>query len=303
MADSNYFDVLNSADQIRDNYEKFKDKYVESGTNGIDSETFLKLLVAEMSNQDPLEPTSNTEFISQLAQFSSMQYMQDTSKYAMANYATSLVGKTVSVYKVDGKEVVTITDVCEKVTKNKDGNYILTVKGEEFTLDKVTSVSDTVAKTEKPSEDEGDKKDETTIDPIELGDRIARASAMIEKYATVGVGTADENGAYKEVTQGFIVAVQVLGGKINVIINDKTYPIENIIEVTHAYVVDDPEDPDGAGDDNGEETEVPGVTDTDESANGSNKDTNGGDIPDIEDLSDNEEEALEQLRSIIEAMS
>ena len=299
MAAGDYYDVLSSSQQISANYENYKDKYVDSTTNGIDSETFLKLLVAEMSNQDPLEPTSNTEFISQLAQFSAMQYMQDSSKYAQANYATSLVGKTVSVYKVEGKEVVTITDVCEKVAKNTDGTYILTVRGEEFALDKVTSVSETVAKTETPSEDEDDKKDETTIDPIELGDRIARASAMIEKYATVGVGTADENGAFKEVTQGFIVAVQVLGGKINVIINEKTYPIENIIEVTHAYIIDDPD-----ASDESEETEgVDGVTDTDESSSGSDKDTNGGDIPDIDDLSDDDAEALAQLRALIESMS
>lgn len=287
MADSNYLDVLNSSDQIKSNYEKYKDKYVQGDKDTINTETFLKLLVAEMSNQDPLEPTSNTEFISQLAQFSSMQYMQDASKYAQANYATSLVGKTVSVYEVEGKDVITITDVCEKVSRNKDGTYTLTVNGKEFTLDKVTAVFDTAPKTEEPSEDD-ENKTEPVIDPIELGDRIARASAMIEKYATVGVGTPDENGTYKEVVQGFIVAVQVLGGKINVIVNEKTYPIENILEVTHAYVVDDPD---------GDEGEfVDGIT-------GTEKQTSGSDIPDVEDLPDDEEEALDQLRSMIGSMS
>lgn len=301
MADD-FFGIKSSAEQIRENYEKYKDKYVDGDKSTINTETFLKLLVAEMSNQDPLEPTSNTEFISQLAQFSAMQYMQDSSKFAQANYATSLVGKTVSVYKIEGKDVVTITDVCQKVSRDKDGNYKITVNDEEFTLDKVTAVFDTAPKTEEPPED-GDNKTDPVIDPVELGDRIARASAMIEKYATVGVGIPDENGVYKEVTQGFIVAVQVLGGKINVIINDKTYPIENIMEVTHAYIVDDPNDPDGTGDNKGDESEVPGVNDTDGSASGSDKDTNGADIPDIEDLSEDDKEAWEQLRSLIGSMS
>ena len=35
--------------------------------NVIDSDMFLTLLVAEMQNQDPLEPTSNTEWVSQYA--------------------------------------------------------------------------------------------------------------------------------------------------------------------------------------------------------------------------------------------
>ena len=37
--------------------------------NEIDSDMFLTLLVAEMQNQDPLEPTSNTEWVSQYATF------------------------------------------------------------------------------------------------------------------------------------------------------------------------------------------------------------------------------------------
>ncbi|MDE8719194.1 flagellar hook capping FlgD N-terminal domain-containing protein, partial [[Eubacterium] siraeum] len=53
--------------------------------------------MAEMSNQDPLEPTSNTEFVSQMAQFTAFQAQQDNLKYSMSNYAAGLVGKTLSM--------------------------------------------------------------------------------------------------------------------------------------------------------------------------------------------------------------
>lgn len=40
-----------------------------------DMNTFLKLLVTQMQNQDPLNPTDSTQFVSQLAQFSELEQM------------------------------------------------------------------------------------------------------------------------------------------------------------------------------------------------------------------------------------
>jgi flagellar hook assembly protein FlgD len=45
-----------------------------SGTDALANEqTFLKLLVAQMQNQDPTQPQDGTQFVSQLAQFSSLE--------------------------------------------------------------------------------------------------------------------------------------------------------------------------------------------------------------------------------------
>ncbi len=46
-------------------------------SSGMDKEAFLQLLVAQMKYQDPLEPTSNTEYIAQYAQFSQVEQMQN----------------------------------------------------------------------------------------------------------------------------------------------------------------------------------------------------------------------------------
>lgn len=61
----------------------------------LDKEAFLQLLVAQMKYQDPLEPTSNTEYISQLATFSSLEEMQNLNATMTTQQATNLVGKTV----------------------------------------------------------------------------------------------------------------------------------------------------------------------------------------------------------------
>lgn len=73
----------------------------------LDKEAFLKLLVAQLSNQDPLSPMEGTEFVTQLAQFSSVeQQITQSSKLDLislqlrglaSNEATALVGKTVTV--------------------------------------------------------------------------------------------------------------------------------------------------------------------------------------------------------------
>ena len=62
---------------------------------------FLQLLAAQFENQDITNPTDNTEYISELAQFASNQSMNTLTTYADNQYASSLVGKTVVVKSTD----------------------------------------------------------------------------------------------------------------------------------------------------------------------------------------------------------
>jgi flagellar basal-body rod modification protein FlgD len=74
---------------------------------------FLKLLTAQLANQDPLQPVDNQAFIAQLAQFSSLEQLQGVSSRldsllqatatASQLQTSALVGKTVS-YRVGGVE-------------------------------------------------------------------------------------------------------------------------------------------------------------------------------------------------------
>lgn len=65
--------------------------------NGMDKDAFLQLLVAQMKYQDPLEPTSNTEYIAQYAQFSQVEQMQNMASSMDLQRASQLVGEMVRV--------------------------------------------------------------------------------------------------------------------------------------------------------------------------------------------------------------
>ena len=65
------------------------------GNSELGKDAFLQLLVAQMKYQDPLQPTSNTEYISQYAQFSQVEQMNNMAASMDLQRASQLVGKEV----------------------------------------------------------------------------------------------------------------------------------------------------------------------------------------------------------------
>ncbi len=77
--------------------EKQTKKKETMGTSEVGKDQFLQLLVTQMRNQNPLEPASDTEWISQLANFSSLEAMQNMSSTMTGTQAMSMVGKYVDI--------------------------------------------------------------------------------------------------------------------------------------------------------------------------------------------------------------
>lgn len=78
-------------------------KNTSKSKDGMDKDAFLQLLVAQMKYQDPLEPTSNTEYIAQYAQFSQVEQMQNMASSMDLQRASQLVGKEVYIKTVDSQ--------------------------------------------------------------------------------------------------------------------------------------------------------------------------------------------------------
>jgi len=103
---------------------------------------FLKLLVTQMSSQDPLNPQSDTAFASQLAQFSSLQETQTMTGNLQTIQATGLIGQTVSVTPTTGGG--SLSGVVSSV-QISTGTPEIMVNGQSYTLSQITAVTPTVA--------------------------------------------------------------------------------------------------------------------------------------------------------------
>ena len=95
----------------------------------VDYESFLKLLVAEMKNQDPTKPMESTDFVAQLATFSQVeQTVQSNSKLdqilqsTALSQAGSLIGREIT--SADGNTSGIIAEV-----KIKSGGVVAVLEG------------------------------------------------------------------------------------------------------------------------------------------------------------------------------
>ena len=96
---------------------------------------FLKLLVGQLKNQDPLEPSGNQEFISQMTQFSQLEQQTNTAASSTQiattlaqSGALGLIGRTVTYVDAEGDEQ---TGKVDRVDVDEDGKASLTVNGED----------------------------------------------------------------------------------------------------------------------------------------------------------------------------
>ncbi|SDL73994.1 flagellar hook assembly protein FlgD [Sediminibacillus halophilus] len=126
------------------------------GTTGsnLGKDEFLKILMAQLQNQDPLNPMEDKEFVSQMASFSSLEQMTNMSSSMdrLVNSQTispvlqysHLIGKEVSYNRYDeetGQVIETPTSEVTAVSQS-DGKAILELSnGEKIYADSVLKVS------------------------------------------------------------------------------------------------------------------------------------------------------------------
>lgn len=164
---------------------------------------FLQLLVAQMKYQDPLQPTDNTQYVSQLATFSSLEQMQNLNQTSVNSQAFNLVGKevimetttssgktsyiqgTVDYVTMSGKK--TYLSIDDKLYSAED---LYSVVGEDYVASKnVPTVKETTL-----NYDLSNQKDQTV--EISLGKDDYEAS-MVALFVN-GKAIANDKLSYKD---------------------------------------------------------------------------------------------------------
>ena len=138
--------TLSAAEQAKtkmtvDTFNKTLAVNGRTASQELGKDDFLKLLLTQLSNQDPTRPMESTEFIAQMAQFSSLEQMTNMStEFAKlanmlnSNEAVSLLGKNVTISTGD----TSVNGVVEAVTRGEDPQ--VEVNGMLYSMDQIKSV-------------------------------------------------------------------------------------------------------------------------------------------------------------------
>lgn len=110
--------------------------------SALDKDDFLMLLVTQMKYQDPLEPESNTEYVAQLAQFSSLEQMQNLNSTATNTSAYTLVGKQVRIRETSDTGAEREVQGTVEYVKMENNKPYVSVNGEMYSYDDIVEVID-----------------------------------------------------------------------------------------------------------------------------------------------------------------
>jgi len=96
----------------------------------LDRNAFFKLLITQLQNQDPLKPMEDKEFIAQMAQFSSLEQMNNMNEnmnkfmdVQKINQNSALIGKTVEKEVTEDDKTNTVKGEVIKVSFEEDNTY------------------------------------------------------------------------------------------------------------------------------------------------------------------------------------
>lgn len=149
MANVNAYGSITSTQRASAGENIDESKYArKTDGSSLDMQDFLNLLTAQLSNQDVMNPSTDTDFIAQMAQFSSLQAMQTLTELTYAQYGTSMVGKNVLIASYDKAGNITQETGVISHVKLMGGKVSVTVNGKDYDMSAVMDILNELPKTD-----------------------------------------------------------------------------------------------------------------------------------------------------------
>ncbi|MGJ4850826.1 flagellar hook capping FlgD N-terminal domain-containing protein [Bacillota bacterium Meth-B3] len=117
-----------------------EDKTANMGKSELKMSDFFKLMVAQLTNQSMYDSVDNSQFMSQMVQFSTLSRMEEMTNAFQGNLAVSMIGKQVAIADKDeyNRENVIQGEVTQ--VNYQGGKPYVMVNGQSYTLDQVSVV-------------------------------------------------------------------------------------------------------------------------------------------------------------------
>ncbi len=237
-----------------------KKKEETRGTTNLGHDALLQLLVCEMQHQDPLEPTTNTEWITQLATFSQLEELQALSKATENSQMFSLIGKNVIVKTegAGGKETLK-TGVVDFISMS-GGVAKFSVDGSLYSMDQLYSVVDTdyLYEKSKPTVTEkvefkfnGDEPEDLVF-KVNLGEEPAKATevAILVGKAILSSDYVILDGDTVTIKQEILQELEAGTYQFSVVFNDdRLTTVDDMlkVEIYNSHPTQKPEEGEGEG--------------------------------------------------------
>ncbi|ACL76390.1 flagellar hook capping FlgD N-terminal domain-containing protein [Ruminiclostridium cellulolyticum] len=143
MAEANRISNALTIDQIIESTKSKQEAAARKTGGELGKNDFLNLLVTQLRYQDPLQPVDDKEFIAQMAQFSSLEQMQNMNGSMTKSQAFNLIGKVITATTTDDKtlEVNSVQGTVTSV-KMKEGKTFVVVNNKDVDVDSITQVDD-----------------------------------------------------------------------------------------------------------------------------------------------------------------
>lgn len=137
MAVTQGIDANGNLIQSESYYNSTKSK---TSNDALDKSAFLNLLVAEMKYQDPLNPSSNTDYVAQLATFSQVESMQNMQLTYQQQQAAGLTGRPVIMRTESAAgETGYVCGIVEYMV-TEDSKVYLSINGSLYDIDDLDTV-------------------------------------------------------------------------------------------------------------------------------------------------------------------